>query len=298
MVTVGALLGVSSAAAQDILPRLEPEGEPRTVGTNELPRPVWMAVIADGQGVRVLAGEGDPIFRGGEPHPVGVVRTIAPVDLTLLSEGGRVVRALPGRPIPGARDLVLQETVLVKTLGYRQRVVARGGRKLLGGDQYLMEVRGTRAILQRDVEPSPSPQELLQQRLAAIQFVENGPRVWQVSARDVLNAMESGEAILTDALKNSRIDLSRDWGVGLEVKTPLAEARLDSRGVVITSPNLAARAGLQVGDRILMVNGTPIGGYTALVRVYRNIKSNPSIRMVDLLIERDEKPLTLTYQIR
>lgn len=82
------------------------------------------------------------------------------------------------------------------------------------------------------------------------------------------------------------------------MKTPLVEARLDRRGFVITTPNLAARAGLQVGDRILMVNGSPIDGFGALVRVYRSIKANPTIRRVDLLIERGDKPVSFAYRIR
>jgi len=110
--------------------------------------------------------------------------------------------------------------------------------------------------------------------------------------------MESGEAIILDALPRSRIDISREFGVGLEVKTPIVEARLDRRGFVITTPNLAARAGLRVGDRILRVNDVTIDGYGALIQVYRSIKANPTISTVVLLIERDDKPLSLTYRIR
>ena len=39
--------------------------------------------------------------------------------------------------------------------------------------------------------------------------------------------------------------------MSLEVKAPLVHGRFDNRGFLITTPNLARRAALQVGDRIL-----------------------------------------------
>ena len=80
--------------------------------------------------------------------------------------------------------------------------------------------------------------------------------------------------------------------------TPIVEARLDRRGFVITTPNLAGRAGLKVGGRTLRVNEVPIDGYGALIQVYRSIKVNPTIRTADLLIECNERPPSLTYRVR
>ena len=196
-----------------------------------------------------------------------------------------------------APDLTFREAVLVKTLEYRHRVIRRWERKILDGELYLVEVHGGQAILQRDLNPPPSPTEAMERRLGAIQIVETGPRTWEVSAKDVQAAMESGEAIIVDALQRSRIDISREHGVGLEVKTPIVEARLDRRGFVITTPNLASRAGLKVGDRILQVNDVRIDGYGGLIQVYRKIKADPTVSTVVLLIERDNKPLSLTYRI-
>jgi hypothetical protein len=268
-----------------------------------------MAVISDGKGDRFLVGLGDPIFRGRDPYPVGVVQSVTPVVLFItLTEGGQVVRALPGRPIPGIRELGLVETVLVKTLEYRQRTLDRGSRKILDGEQYLVGLYGARAVLQRDTDPGsspaafiaplPSPTEVMEKRLAAVRIVETGPGTWDVNAKDVHTAMESGEAIINRMLSESRLDISREQGIGLEVKTPLADVRVDRRGFLITSPNLASRAGLQVGDRILGVNGMPIDGLLGLVQAYRRIRDDASLRVVNLAIERNQQPLTFTYRIR
>ena len=42
---------------------------------------------------------------------------------------------------------------------------------------------------------------------------------------------------------------------GAEVTSPLADGRVAPRGVVGINPNLASRAGLQMGDRILAGTG-------------------------------------------
>jgi hypothetical protein len=296
---LGLLLGVSSSLAQDILPMIEFEQRTVIVGTTNVPRPAWMAVIADGQGARFLVGAGEPVFRGGNSRPVATVRIVAPDTITVTpAEGGRVVHLSKGQPLPGIPDLVLLETALVTTLEYRHRVIDRGRERTLRGDLYLVEVRGTRAIHQRDVEPPPSPTELMQERLAKIPIVETAPRVWEVRSQDVQIAMNSGEAVIAHALRNSQVDLSGQGGLGLEVKTPLADVRVDARGLLVTSPNLARRAGLEIGDRILQVDDVPIDGMSALYQAYRRIKGNPLATTIQVIIERGQQPLTLTYRVR
>jgi S1-C subfamily serine protease len=138
----------------------------------------------------------------------------------------------------------------------------------------------------------------VEQRLAAIQLNQVMPLVWEVDAKDVQAAMESGEAIINNALSQGRVNASIAGGMELEVRTPIADVRVDRKGFLITSPNLARRAGLQVGDRILGLNGLPIDGFFALLRAYRSIKNDSSTRTITLTIERNEQPLTLTYKIR
>ncbi len=287
------------------------DGQTTVIGTSEFSPPARMGVISDQQGIRFLIGGGDPIFHGRDPRPVGIVQSILPDLLTMTrTEKGSGFCVASGHRLPVAGEFVFRGAILVNTQEFRHRVVGPGGKRILDGEQYLIEVRGTRAILQRDVElPStmaqsttatqrPSPTALMEQRLAAIKIVRAGPRKWEVNAKDIRAAMESGEAIVNRALAESRVDISRDRGVGLELKTPLADVRVDNTGFQITSPNLASRVGFEVGDRILQVNDTPIDGLGALVRVYQKIRSESSVQTVSLRIERDAQPLTFTYRIR
>lgn len=310
-VMLGILLSGLNASAKG-KPHVPGSDGPTTIlGTSEFSPAAWMAVISDKQGIRFLVGVGEPIFHGTDPRPVGIVQGIVPDVLTMTrTTKGNGVCVAPGHRLPNAGDLTFRGVALVKTQEIRHRVVGPGSRRILDGELYLVEIRGTRAIVQRDVElPSttaqptsapqpPSPTALMEQRLAAIRIVQAGPRRWEVNAKDVRTAMESGEAIINNVLTNSRIDISLDRGVGLELKTPMADVRVDNKGFLITSPNLASRAGLQVGDRILEVNDTPIDGLGALVRAYRKIRSDSSIQMVNLRIERDAQPLSFTYRVR
>lgn len=309
-VMLGILPSGLAASAKGIPPPPGSDGQTTILGISDFSPPAWMAVLSDPQGIRFLVGAGDPIFHSRNPRPIGIVQSVLPDGLTMTRAEGSGVCVAPGHRLPDAGELIFRGVTLVKTQEFRHRVVGRGSRRILDGELYLVEVRGTRAILQRDVElpstmaqptsaPQPaSPTALMEQRLAAIRIVQAGPRKWEVNAKDIRTAMESGEAIVNYALAESRIDISRDRGVGLELKTPLADVRVDSQGFQITSPNLASRVGLQVGDRILQVNDTPIDGLGALVRAYHKIRSDFSIQTVNLRLERDAQRLSFTYRIR
>lgn len=102
-VMVGFLLVGALAHALEIQsPLSEAAIEIRILGSHELSHPTWMAVIADREEAQFLAGVGDPIFRGGGPRPVGVVRNAESDGLTVAPVGGgRPVRVIRSRPLPG-----------------------------------------------------------------------------------------------------------------------------------------------------------------------------------------------------
>jgi hypothetical protein len=269
------------------------------LGTTEFPRPVWMAICTDEDGSQFLAAVEDPVFRLHQPRAVGVVRGIDSTGMTVsLSGAGRTAHVIRGEAIPGAPGLIFRGAVQVRSIEYRKRVIARDEKKHREGELYLVAVRGTRAIVQRDNESPVSPTRAQEQQLAALPLRQTGPHSWEVAAKDVKVAIESGEAIAVQSLRDGQVGLSLGSGVGVEVKSPLADVRADSRGFVVTSPNLASRAGLELGDRIVEVNGTPIDGVGSLVRAYLQVKNSPSFGTVRVTVERKDLPVTLTYRIR
>jgi hypothetical protein len=222
---------------------------------------------------------------------------VSPVDLVVSPGRGETFRVFPGRLLPQAHGLTLRDVVPVRHIEYRRRVVPRGAPKILSGELYLVRVQGDRAVLQRDVDAA-SPTLASEQRLAAIPLTPVAPRTLEIRAADLKSAVESSEDILKHAVRDAALDVSPERGVGVEVKTPIADVRLDRRGFLVTSPNMASRAGLEVGDRILAVNAMPIEGAGDLIRMYRHLKHDPAVTRVDLTIERQNTPQTLTYRVR
>ena len=269
------------------------------LGATEFPRPLWMAIFSEEEGSRFLVALDEPLFRVHQPQPVGVLRGIDSGGVTVsLPSARRTARLVPGEAVPGAPEVIFREAVQVRSIEYRKRAISREEKKHREGEQYLVAVRGNRAIVQRDSESPGSPTSAEAQRIAAIPLVQTGPNTWEVKGKDVQVAIESGEAIAVQSLRDGKVGLSLGAGLGVEVKSPLADVRVDPRGFVVTSPNLASRAGLQVGDRIVEVNGTPIDGIGSLIRAYQQVKGNASLGTVRVTVERNDQPITLTYRIR
>ena len=267
-------------------------------GRIELGHRVWMAVIADPSGARVLAGVGDPIFRGKDPLAVGIIQTVTPGSLTVrLWRDGQEARGFLGRPLPGAPDLRVEDFVAVRHIEYRYHQLPPETEPLLNGELYFAGMEEECAILKRDVDPAKLAREA-QQHLVTIPIVEVAPRTWEIRADDLQSGLGASGVIVNRAVQTGQLGLGVGPGLGVEFKTPLANVRLDQKGFLITNPSLAGRAGLQVGDRVVAVNENPISGISDALRVYQQIKSTPAIREVRVSLERNEQPITLTYRIR
>jgi hypothetical protein len=267
-------------------------------GRIDLGHRVWMAVIVDPSGARVLAGAGVPIFRGKDPLAVGTIQTVTPGSLTIrLWRDGQEARGFLGRSLPGAPDLRVEDFVAVRHIEYRYRQLPPETEPLLNGELYFAGMEEECAILKRDVDPAKLAREA-QQHLATIPIVEVAPRTWEISADDLQSGLGASGVVVNRAVQTGQLGLAVGPGLGVEFKTPLANVRLDQKGFRITDPSLASRAGLQVGDRVVAINENPISGISDALRVYQQIKSTPAIREVRISLERNEQPITLTYRIR
>ena len=267
-------------------------------GQSEFPHPVWMAIIVNPNGARSLVGQGDPVFRGTDPLAVGVVKSVTPASLTIrLEKDGREARGFLGRPFPGAPELVVEDFVAVNGIEYRHRPVPPNAERLLNGELYFAGMEAGRAILQRDIDPAVLALQA-QQYLNAIPVKQVEARTWEVSASDAQRALESARVIVNNAYRTGQLDLGLGSGLSVKVKSPLGDVQFDQKGFVITSPSIASRVGLEVGDRIVTINENPITGVSDLISAYRSIEKAPSVRMVRVGVERNGQPITLTYHIR
>jgi hypothetical protein len=275
--------------------RIDPLPDSR--GLQEFPSPVWMAVVQDPRGGRLLLEAGDSVFRPKNPVAVGTIREVTPVSLSVQVGGGAPARVFPGRAFPGAPDFVFVEPLRVRAIEYRRRIVATEAEILLDGDRYFVEASEGRAILRYDVD-RPTVIRQAQRQLESVPVQQTAPNTWEVRASDLATVIESGATIMNQTVFAGGVGVGKGEGMSVELRTPLANVQMDRKGFVILSPNLASRAGLEVGDRIVAVNGAPIGGLGDLVSMYHRLKADRSAQSVQVTIERRNAPVTLTYRIR
>jgi len=127
---------------------------------------------------------------------------------------------------------------------------------------------------------------------------ERGPNAYEVSASDLQNALDHGGQVLAEAWPTVWPLVSFQGGVSLRIQSPVADGVLGPRGFLVTSPNIAQRAGIEVGDVILTVNGQEINNFGDLYQLYQHVKRDPRIALVELSLVRQGIPVTKSYRIR
>lgn len=121
---------------------------------------------------------------------------------------------------------------------------------------------------------------------------------YEISAANLRMAMNHGEQILMEAWSTVRPMLSWNQGINFQVPSPIADGVLGPRGFRVTSPNLAERAGLEMGDVVLAVNDHPINGFGDVFRLYRQVKADQRLSAMELKLERQGHVMTKRYRIR
>jgi membrane-associated protease RseP (regulator of RpoE activity) len=221
-----------------------------------------------------------------------------------------------GEVLPGVGGRRLAETTILDGVDYCY-VSVKGS---VDPEPRILQIRTRRAAL---VVDTPSAQAAVavasaetarpvqvreyalqtQQRLDAtilgkVRVKDAGRDNYEISAADLRMAMNHGEQVLMEAWSTVRPMLSWDQGINFQVKSPIADGVLGPRGFRVTSPKLAERAGLEMGDVVLAVNDQPINGFGDVFRLYRQVKADQRVSMVALKLERQGQLMTKTYRIR
>jgi hypothetical protein len=118
---------------------------------------------------------------------------------------------------------------------------------------------------------------------------EVGPDTWEVPAWAAKKVGGNLGPLVREALGSARPSVTAGYGIAIRIDTSLGSGTLDRRGFKIGYAKLARRAGLEVGDRILFVNGQPVASAGGLFRIYRKLTSDTSL---------NNQLQTLTYRIR
>jgi hypothetical protein len=279
--------------------------------------PQRFAIVTESQTKRRrLYGKGDLVLDGKGTEQGIVVEEIETAGLQIRdTRTQKLFRVAVGEMLPGGGGRRLTETTVLDGVDYCY-VTVKGS---VDPEPRVLQIRTRRAAL---VVDTPSPQTVVvasadtaqpaqvreyalqtQQRLDAtilgkVRVKDAGRDNYEISAADLRMAMDHGEQVLMEAWSTVRPMLSWDQGINFQVKSPIADGVLGPRGFRVTSPNLAERAGLEMGDVVLALNDQPINGFGDVFRLYRQVKADQRLSMVELKLERQGQLMTKTYRIR
>ncbi|MCI0370635.1 MAG: PDZ domain-containing protein [candidate division NC10 bacterium] len=290
-----------------------------TPGSTEIrfPAQVRYAIVRQTPGeIRMLYAPGDIIFH--PKHPTGALRIErVEAEAVVLREAPRGrVHVLPvGDPLPGFPGWTVSGTVLLMELHYRYRTVDR----LRYPEPVLVALEGSRAILEVEVLLSAAPggggpfeaaappgldpaaparATLDGELLDKVRVRETSPGRYEVPAADVQAVLENAGRVLADLWPSVQPSPSLQTGLEYRITSAAGDGVLSNQGFTVTAPKMAERAGIQVGDTILSVNGRPVDGFASLYGIFRAVRQDQALRTVQVELDRRGTRLTKTYRIR
>ncbi len=282
-------------------------------GDVHLPQAMWFALVRDRNTAHLgLYADGEPIFEGDNPLPLGKIVRVRDQHLVIALPNARTVDIPRGSTLPGPRGLIFVESVLLDTLRFQVRLSPA---TTASSHYAVINVRGRRAVLERDATlgevrkgrglaaiagpgDATFDEPPLVQLANQVPFDEVAPDTWEVPAEGVKEIGNQMWPLLTETLRSAMPVVTMRNGVGLSLNNALGSGTLDQRGFRIDYVKMAQRTGLEVGDRILSVNEQPVNSAGGLVRIYRHLKSDASVSQVNVVIKRGGQTRTLTYRLR
>ncbi len=281
-------------------------------GEMRLSPPKHYAVVQDRRHDRkALYTAGDVIV-----HPKNPAQslTFEQVDLSGMrvrdnaSRGRRIIR--PGEALPGFPELILDRTVLLEVLQYRFKAVAR----IVAEEPRVLSIAGATAVLEKQVLRLPdhlaggSPSEI---PAAPRSGKKNHADSLTASIREVdKNLYEVPEAVVRPIIETAGKMLSQirprftptyasgatppvDW------TSVMGDVSLTDQGFTVTRAGVAQRFGIEVGDRVVRLNGRPVTSPLSAWWTYQEVfikdRRTSNLR-VDVL--RDGRVIRKTVRIR
>jgi PDZ domain-containing protein len=295
-----------SEAAQGTAP-----GQPGSVSEASaevgLPTPARFAIVLHATTkVGMLYARGDVVSHLQDPtHYLTIERVEEGALFVRMGRRGQPRTLRAGAPLPGFPDVIFAGTVWLDELRYQYRVV---GHRVYQ-EPTLVSLEGSRAILEAEVlrptVPTPAPQSPPPTRaildanlLSQVQVREVGPGLYEVPVEDARAVLDNAGRVLADLAPIVLPFFSVQKGMQYRIKSAAGDGILGGQGFTVNIPKLAERAGIEVGDTILSVNGQSVDGLPSLFRIFRTIRRDPDLRTVEMALERQGKRLTKTYRLR
>ncbi len=275
--------------------------------------PARYAIVLQETGkIQSLYTSGDTIF---DPQDTTRSLTVERVESSAMiiraGRWGRAYTLRAGNAIPGFPGLTFTRAVLLEAVEYRYKAVDR----IAHTEPVLVAVEGSRAVLevetlhqataaasppsQASVTANPPARATLDAgTLNQVRVREIGPDQYEVPKADVRPVLDNVGRVLADLAPTVLPIVSLKEGLQYQITSAASDGVLTNQGFLVISPKMAGQAGIELGDRILSVNGTPVDSLGSLYGIYRQVQRDPGLSMVRVDLERRGAHLTKTYRIR
>jgi len=290
-------------------PQLSP-GEPTADVT--FPVPKRYAVFQwEPEKVRRIVTAGDVLFHPKDPTRYVLIQRVDPEGILFRHNGkGRDLPLRSGDPVPGFSTVTLLSTVMLNRLQYRFRIVQRAPHP----EPILVSITGARALLEKEISAlpadrrppgleSPSGQpntlgpdptlfeqvrvEALDQNTYGVYAADLKPVIEQVG--QVMAGLEPMVAPATSALGARTLNLT----------SAVADATLSHSGFTVTNIKVANFFGIEVGDTITSLNGSPVNSPLNAWWTFQEVfVRNPTLQEVRVDMIREGKQTAKMYKIR
>ena len=263
---------------------------------------------------------GDYIVHPADPSRTVKIQQIERERLGLKdSQTGRIVWVAVGEKVPGFPDRRFTSSATLAGVDYRYIATMAS----LDLEPRLLNIHGGRAILEVDIRPpeplvaapptrrgSPSGAPSTVNAVNAldrkpdvtpfdqVRVSEPTPDTYDLSKAEMRDALDHGGRLLAQQWPSIQPLLSIQDGIGLQVKSPIADGVLTSPGFQVTNPNLAGRFGIKAGDVIVAINDQSVTSFRDLYNLYQQAENNPLLSQVQVKLERRGVPVTKTYRLR
>jgi hypothetical protein len=301
-----------AAVGEKALPSPPQPSLTEPTGDITFPVPKRYAVFQfDPEKLRRIATGADLLFHPKDPTRYVLIQRVDPDGILVRLNGkGRDLPLRPGEPVPGFSTVTLVGTVMLNRLQYRFRIVQRAPHP----DPLLVSITGTSARLEKEVsalpadrrppgldgpsrQPStlgPDPTLIEQIRLEAL-----GQDTYRLYAADLKPVIEQVGRVMA-GLEPMMAPATAALGTRtLNLTSSVADATLSHRGFTVTNIRVAQFFGIEVGDTITSLNGSPVNSPLNAWWTFQEIfVRNPTLQEVRIEMIRAGKQTVRIYKIR
>lgn len=293
------------------------------VGTVVEQDELWYAIVKTARGAKKLYIKGDIFCSEVKISHCLRIQDIKR-DLLELKEVGskKVFTIRPGERIPlEGPDLIFEKAVASGVIEYRYNDTP-GAKKGQIEDFTVRSMEREKIVVEKDYDKSYLPQDLTEQEkklfeapdvqsensekikasiFEQIEVEKIGPDAWAVNAEKADMALSNIGRSLFSVIRGVSPRYRFGEGPGLRFNSELGDAIVNKDGFLVQNlavGKIVERAGIRQGDLIRSINGQRVNSLFGIYRAYMKIKSEPSIKMVNVEIIRDETPRVLRYKVK